>query len=112
MRLDDYIRAALLHQGARSISIRIDHEGVYQAAVQRASGNAFGVELHEDPVDALWNVLAPHTVRRARGAQSGPFIQVEGSSERPDEPPMVPKGVTLTTVRAVLDDPELGDLLS
>lgn len=68
MTLQDFIRQRLIVENGASLQIVRLPDGRFQANVQRGRTNAFTHEIHDDPVDALWNAIAPHQMRRPGSA--------------------------------------------
>ncbi len=61
MKLEDFLRQRLTVDGHPQIRLVKTRDGYWQASMQRPArdGNAYTCETHEDPVDALWNVVSP-----------------------------------------------------
>jgi hypothetical protein len=74
VNLQDFIRQRLVNEGGGSLQIVRLPDGRFQANVQRGRDSAFSHEVHDDPVDALWNALVPFPMRRP-GANGPPFQQ-------------------------------------
>jgi hypothetical protein len=60
--LEDFLRHRLTVDRRTELSIRKDGQGRFQANLKNPDGS-FTVDVQPDPADALWNVLAPYTLR-------------------------------------------------
>jgi len=64
MRLEDYLHQRLVVEKAGSLTLVRLPDDRYQVSVQRGRANAFTVEIHPNPVDAIWNAVCPLDLRR------------------------------------------------
>lgn len=77
MNLSDFLRHQTTVNGHRQIVLTVLPDGRYQASILRADGVSWCVDIHSDPVDALWNVLVPYNMRRtdpAKGNERYPVL--------------------------------------
>lgn len=63
MNFTDFLRQAMAVKGNKQVIISKLDDGRYQASMLQRD-DSFRVETHADPVDALWNCMVPHTMRR------------------------------------------------
>lgn len=61
--MEHFIQQRLTVGRCRKLSIFKTNEGRWQAQVENAD-RSHTVEVADDPADALWNCLVPHTMRR------------------------------------------------
>jgi hypothetical protein len=69
MGLSDFLRQALVVQGGSSVRIDRVLDNQWQATVQIGRSTLHVIEVAPDPVDALWNALAPQACRRIGGQE-------------------------------------------
>jgi hypothetical protein len=108
MNLESLIREHLLVRGHRQIVLGRDADRLWQASMEKTPGT-FAVELHEDPADALWNLLTQGVpVRRARRKSADPL---DPAFKHLDVPLIAAEPVSYETTVLPAHDPDLDDLL-
>lgn len=60
--IEDALRFAT--ETSHQVSLCRTTDGRWQANVRRGNSNAFSVQIHDDPIDALWNAITPYQMHR------------------------------------------------
>lgn len=103
--LEDFLRHRLVTDGRLRLNVFPTSDGRFQANLERAGhANAWAVEVHDDPVTAVWNLLVPHTMRRT--LPSGREVVVEGKLA------VAPAPEVIDLLADLAAEPEILDLLA
>lgn len=62
--LEDFVRHRLGVDRRLRLHVFTTGDGRFQASLENTRSKGWSVEIHEDPITAIWNVLVPFTMRR------------------------------------------------
>jgi len=104
--IEDFVRHRLGVDRTLRLHVFPTKDGRFQASIENTRSGGWTVEIHDDPIDAIWNVLVPYTMRRGPMTPHNAGVdEAKAAGAALDAAPSLPPTPLEQAIAAVSVDP-------